>query len=185
MKPKYVSHLPKGHPAYHDYVIKLEHRGEGLWAVTHKSRILNRDGGWDDEPRPSEQQSARWLTSHSFFLPSARMVAKRAAPHVKVNNCTATEVLAGRKATAVARSLDWFGDGVKYEEDPKNVRKHGHQALCRTKDGRWNLNSWPAVGKTDGSEDGTYEYVDDETAKAWLRRNGHAAAIERWYGAAN
>lgn len=84
----------------------------------------------------------------------------------------------------------WFNSdsSTKYDEgthwDGNNnvsvnpVGRYGHQALYRTKGGRWVLNTW---SQWQGSED-KYEFVDDATAKDWLIRNEEDAAVKRWFG---
>lgn len=84
----------------------------------------------------------------------------------------------------------WFNDdsATLYKEDTRwngnnhvsvnAVGPHGHQALYRTKGGRWVLNSWSDY---QGSED-RYEFIDDQTAKDWLLRNDEDAAIAEHFG---
>lgn len=84
----------------------------------------------------------------------------------------------------------WFNpdSAISYAEDTRwdghnhvsvnPVGRYGHQALYRTKGGRWVLNTW---SQWEGSED-RYEFVDDATAKDWLLRNDEDDAVERWFG---
>ncbi|PJE97113.1 hypothetical protein CUT44_14115 [Streptomyces carminius] len=86
--------------------------------------------------------------------------------------------------------VGWFNpdSAIKYDEgtrwDGNNnvsvnpVGQFGHQALYRTKGGRWVLNTW---SQWEGSE-GKYEFVDDATAKDWLLRNDEDDAVEQWFG---
>ncbi|MEU5323026.1 hypothetical protein AB0G67_40680 [Streptomyces sp. NPDC021056] len=84
----------------------------------------------------------------------------------------------------------WFNDdsSTLYKEatrwDGNNhvsvnpVGRHGHQALYRTKGGRWVLNTW---SQWQGSED-RYEFIDDSVAKDWLLRNDEDDAVEQHFG---
>lgn len=84
----------------------------------------------------------------------------------------------------------WFNTdaATKYDEDTNwdgnnhvsvnPVGKYGHQAIYRTKGGRWVLNTW---SQWQGSED-KYEFVSDATAKDWLIRNDEDAAVKQWFG---
>lgn len=84
----------------------------------------------------------------------------------------------------------WFNpdSSTKYDEatrwDGNNnvsinpVGRYGHQALYRTKGGKWVLNNW---SQWQGSED-RYEFIDDSTAKDWLLRNEEDAAVEQYFG---
>ena len=58
------------------------------------------------------------------------------------------------------------------------VGQHEHQALYRTKGGRWVLNNW---SQYQGVEE-TYEFIDDATAKDWLLRNEEDDAVKQWFG---
>lgn len=53
-----------------------------------------------------------------------------------------------------------------------------HEALYRTKAGRWVLNTW---SQWEGREE-RYTFVDDAAAKDWLLRNEEDAAVEQWFG---
>lgn len=53
-----------------------------------------------------------------------------------------------------------------------------HEALYRTKAGRWVLNTW---SQWQGSEE-RYKFVDDATAKDWLIRNDQDEAVAQHFG---
>jgi hypothetical protein len=84
----------------------------------------------------------------------------------------------------------WFnpGSSTKYDEatrwDGNNnvsvnpVGKYGHQALYRTKGGKWVLNNW---SQWQGSED-RYEFIGGDAAKDWLLRNEEDDAVEQYFG---
>ena len=84
----------------------------------------------------------------------------------------------------------WFNtdSATLYKEDTRwdgnnhvsvnPVGQHGHQALYRTKGGRWVLNTW---SDWQGSED-RYSFIDDATAKDWLIRNDEDDAVKEHFG---
>jgi hypothetical protein len=53
-----------------------------------------------------------------------------------------------------------------------------HEALYRTKGGRWVLNTW---SQWEGKQE-RYEFVNDATAKDWLLRNNEDDAVAQWFG---
>lgn len=53
-----------------------------------------------------------------------------------------------------------------------------HETLYRTQHGRWVLNTW---GDRQGTPE-AWRYTDAATAKSWLLRNHHDAAVEQWFG---
>jgi hypothetical protein len=71
--------------------VTVAYRGRGLWAVTHHSYCLNKNGGWDYEMRPSERDDD-WLGEHRFPLDEAVRLAKQIAPHISINGRTAAEL---------------------------------------------------------------------------------------------
>jgi hypothetical protein len=56
--------------------------------------------------------------------------------------------------------------------------RYHHEALYRTKGGRWVLNHW---SQWQGSEE-TYRFVTDEQAKTWLLKCEHDDAVKRYFG---
>ena len=82
---------------YEAFALDVEYTGLGRWAVRKHSRCLDVDGRWDYEPRPLEREDD-WLDTHRFDLDTALELAKRAAPHVKVNGWTVERVLAEEAA---------------------------------------------------------------------------------------
>jgi hypothetical protein len=75
------------------WVIRVEWRGRGTWAVTHGGSCLGADGEWDWEPRPSSREDG-WLADHRFSLDGALDAAREHAPGIRVNGISALEVLA-------------------------------------------------------------------------------------------
>lgn len=75
------------------FEIKVEWRGKGRWAVTHRSACLSADGEWDWEPMPSSREDD-WLATHRFDLDTALRLAKEEAPKVTVNGWTVARVIA-------------------------------------------------------------------------------------------
>lgn len=56
--------------------------------------------------------------------------------------------------------------------------KYGHQALYRTKKGRWILNCW---SQWQGVEE-TYEFISDARAREWLLECKEDEAVEKYFG---
>ena len=78
--------------------LNVEYRGHGKWAVTRNGRTcLSAAGEWDWESLPSERTD-EWLALHRFPLEEALALARQHAPDVKINDMTATEVLARHRA---------------------------------------------------------------------------------------
>ncbi len=85
--------------------------------------------------------------------------------------------------------LGWF-DPERAEEFEEATRWDGrnnvsviapefhHEALYRTKGGRWVLNHW---SQWQGSEE-TYRFITDEQAKTWLLKCEHDDAVKRYFG---
>lgn len=78
-------------------------------------------------------------------------------------------------ATVYKEATRWNGNN---HVSVNPVGQHAHQALYRTKGGRWVLNNWSDY---QGSED-RYSFVDDATAKDWLIRNEEDAAVAQYFG---
>lgn len=58
------------------------------------------------------------------------------------------------------------------------ANRYGHEALYRTKKGRWVLHTW---SQWVGSEP-TYAFISDEQAQAWLLKCERDAAVEKYFG---
>jgi hypothetical protein len=56
--------------------------------------------------------------------------------------------------------------------------KYGHEALYRTKKGRWILNRW---SQWQGVEE-TYEFIGDDKAREWLLKCEEDKAVEKYFG---
>jgi hypothetical protein len=85
-----VSILLEGDTNRSLFVITVQYRGEGRWAVTRHGSCLGADGEWSWESIPSEREDA-WLAAHRFDLDTALRLARAAAPHVVVNGHTALD----------------------------------------------------------------------------------------------
>jgi hypothetical protein len=87
-----VCALPESNINYPHYVITVEYRGAGRWAVTRMRQCLSVDGRWDWESLPSER-GGQWLDRHRFDLDTALRLARTWAPTMTCNGRTVTEVL--------------------------------------------------------------------------------------------
>lgn len=92
-----VSLIPEGDINRNAFLITVEYRGGGKWAVLHCGFCLNAGGGWDYESIPSERADD-WLIDHRFPLDEAFLRAKAEAPHVTVNGHTAAEAYQARSS---------------------------------------------------------------------------------------
>lgn len=88
-----VSALPLDHPENGHFSITVEWRGEGRWAVCRFRQCLDANGEWDYESIPSEREDD-WLDAHRFGLDTALRLAQQAAPTIRVNGYSVTDVLA-------------------------------------------------------------------------------------------
>lgn len=88
-----VSVVPEDDINHDLYVLAVEDRGAGRWAVVRHRQCLGTDGTWDWESIPSEREDA-WLDTHRFDLETALRLAEEAAPKVTVGGITAAEVAA-------------------------------------------------------------------------------------------
>lgn len=76
------------------WVVAVEDRGMGRWAVVRGVRqCLGADGEWDYEPSPSNREDD-WLDAHRFDLETALRLAREQAPKVRINGMTALDILA-------------------------------------------------------------------------------------------
>ncbi len=87
-----VSCLPEDSVNNMAWALTVDYRGNDLWAVKHGGQCLDSDGEWDYEPMPSNRTD-EWIATHRFNLTRALLLAKEAAPLVRVNGKTAAEVL--------------------------------------------------------------------------------------------
>lgn len=97
-----VSVLPGDDVNYPLYVLAVEARGAGRWAVVRHRQCLGVDGEWSWESVPSERED-EWLAAHRFDLDTALRLARESAPGVIVNGMTAARVLERRNQQEVAR----------------------------------------------------------------------------------
>lgn len=92
-----INALPEDHDAAHHFEIRVEYRGDGMWAVTRWRECLSADGTWDHEPLPSSRTDD-WLAAHRFTEADAVRLAKQAAMAVRVNGSTAEDLLHGTRS---------------------------------------------------------------------------------------
>jgi len=85
-----VSLLSEGDVNFKFYVLTVEYRQEGQWAVTNGDACLGADGTWADGVKPYGR-SDEWISAHRFDLDTALRLAQAAAPHVAVNGRTAAD----------------------------------------------------------------------------------------------
>ncbi len=87
-----MSIVPEDSVNHYSYLITVEHRGDGRWAVLHTGACLSRDGEWDWEPSSSNREDD-WLDNHRFSRQEALDRAAAAAPHITVNGFTVQDGL--------------------------------------------------------------------------------------------
>lgn len=87
-----VSLLPQTDINYPSYVVTVEYRGAGRWAVTRHHHCLSVDGTWSWEALPSNRQD-EWLAAHRFNQETALHLAREAVWHITVNGHTVHEAL--------------------------------------------------------------------------------------------
>ncbi|MET9222376.1 hypothetical protein ABZX65_26930 [Streptomyces sp. NPDC003300] len=92
-----VSLLPEDDINYPVFVVAVEARGRGRWAVIRHRKCLGANGEWSYESIPSERED-EWLDAHRFDLETAKRLAIEAAPGISVNGMTAAQAVA-RKET--------------------------------------------------------------------------------------
>ncbi|MEU0836076.1 hypothetical protein [Streptomyces sp. NPDC005969] len=85
-----VSILPEGDINQQVFVITVQYRGVGQWAVTRHGSCLGVNGTWADGVKPYDRGDD-WLADHRFDLDTALALARKAAPHVVVNGHTAAD----------------------------------------------------------------------------------------------
>lgn len=78
-------------------------------------------------------------------------------------------------ATRYDEDFEWLnGNKISTATDTE----WDHEALYRTKGGRWVLNAW---SQRQGVKE-TYRFIDGDQAKDWLLRNEQDEAAEKWFG---
>lgn len=87
-----VSLLPEDHKLHHLYCIFIQYRGNDYWSIGHLSMYFGKDGKWDHERKSDDN----WVLRHRFDIDTARLLAIRNAPIIKVSGKTAREVLEGK-----------------------------------------------------------------------------------------
>lgn len=93
-----VSVLPEDDINYPYFVVTVETRGAGRWAVVRHRQCLGADGEWSWESIPSERED-EWKATHRFDLETAQRLAVEAAPRVHVNGMTAAQARARQEAS--------------------------------------------------------------------------------------
>jgi hypothetical protein len=96
-----VSLLPDDDINHRAFLITIEQRGDGKWAVMHCGFCLGVDGTWDFESIPSGRVR-EWLRGHRFPLREATQRAVEVAPFVTVNGHTAADAYRASLARATA-----------------------------------------------------------------------------------
>lgn len=79
----------KARDLYH-FIIKVEYRGIGKWAVVWMGSVLNRDGEWEWEPSPSNREDD-FFERCRFTRTDALKRAREAVDELKVNGLTLAE----------------------------------------------------------------------------------------------
>jgi hypothetical protein len=88
-----VSRLPEGHDDYSMFVVTVEHRGMGRWAIVRHRRCLSRGGTWDAEVS-EDRDEQDWLREHRYGLDEALDRARVIAPDIRTNGVSAREIAA-------------------------------------------------------------------------------------------
>ncbi|MDX3314683.1 hypothetical protein P1S61_37650 [Streptomyces sp. ME08-AFT2] len=100
-----ISLLPGEDINQHLYMIEVEYRGAGRWAVVHHGHCLGTDGVWDFGVKEYDRGDD-WLDAHRFDLDTALALAKEHASAVTVNGITAAEAYRRTAAPAVSGAAD-------------------------------------------------------------------------------
>jgi len=85
--------LPWDHINARHFIVTVEIRAPGKYAVMHGGHCLGADGVWDYEPTVTERTN-EWLESHRFGWHEALRRAAAATLTVSVNGHTAGQALA-------------------------------------------------------------------------------------------
>lgn len=92
-----VSCLPEGHDDRWTYTIRVQYRGNGLYAVLFGLKYYGTDGRWEYEPDWPEVDSdgqEAWLAGHLFDHDTALRLAKELAPTLTYRGRTVADALA-------------------------------------------------------------------------------------------
>jgi hypothetical protein len=85
-----VSVLPEDDVNYRVFVLTVEYRQEGQWAVTSGDSCLGADGAWAEGVKPYGRGD-EWIATHRFDEATALRLAQEAAPRVTVMGRTAAD----------------------------------------------------------------------------------------------
>jgi hypothetical protein len=93
-----VSCLPEGHEERFLFTIQVDYRGNGLWAVINRTRLLGKDGTWSfgadlDNTDDLHKAQEEWIADHRFDHDTAIRLAKQAAKNLSYRNYTVAEAL--------------------------------------------------------------------------------------------
>lgn len=93
-----ISCLPEGHDNRFLFTVQVEYRGEGLWAVTNRTRLLGKDGTWSWGPNfensdDLEKAHEEWIGDHRFDHDTALQMATKAAKTLSYRNYTVADAL--------------------------------------------------------------------------------------------
>lgn len=101
----WVSCLPEGDVNFNAFLLRVEYRGDGRWAVTDGHRFFAADEacshgfGWAREPVGDEEMDAferdreAWLAEYRFDEETALRIAREVAPLMTVNGWTVQDAL--------------------------------------------------------------------------------------------
>jgi hypothetical protein len=88
-----VCALPPHFKAWRHFVVDVEYRGEGKWAVIRNGMCLDKNGHRQYEPS-SSNRTDEFLERYRHTLDDALAIARREAPRVTVNRFTVADALA-------------------------------------------------------------------------------------------
>lgn len=93
-----VSCLPEGHDDRLTYTVRVQYRGDGLYAVLRGLRQYGTDGTWEYEPDHDEDSPAEheWLAAHRFDHDTALRLARELAPTLTYCGHSVADALANR-----------------------------------------------------------------------------------------
>ncbi|MFJ3839429.1 hypothetical protein ACIPY6_28535 [Streptomyces sp. NPDC090054] len=91
-----ISLLPEGDVNRRTFLLYVEYRGQGLWAVHDGHGQYDADGEWCAGMSPAGP-AENWFGVHRFSLHMALELAKQLAPGITVNGHTAAEAYQARQ----------------------------------------------------------------------------------------
>jgi hypothetical protein len=88
-----VCALPPNYKAWRHFVIDVEYRGDGKWAVIRNGMALDKDGHREFEPSTSNRDD-EFLARYRHTFDEAMRIARTEAPKTSVNRFTVDDALA-------------------------------------------------------------------------------------------